>query len=1147
MRSSSIPPWIRRAALAAGLLALAPSTAYAGDTVSVSTNDGYGRILLTLTPPAHAQASTIGGVFTIAFDRKVAVDPSSIAQTLAPYISNAHIDSDGKTFRFALTQTVRLHTSTMGDKIAIDLMPATFAGTPPDLPAPPPPPPKAVDISTLEGLKVRTGSYPNFTRIVFDWPRNVPYTVFPGAGKLIVRFEAEARPDLSAIDKFQPPWVKNAGWHVENKGTVVEFETDADAGYHDFRDGTHVVIDVLAPKTDATAYSPPGTAKPTPTTLAANAPAAPSSPPAAASAKVAAAAPAKATSPAPAPAKTAVTTTVTTQQAQEIAAAAVKLNPQPAATAPVAAATTPAPTAATGQAAAPTPASDLTGPMQSATALATHNGITLTFAGAGTRPAAVFMRGLTAWIVIETPAGIDAVKLKAALGTLPAYVDASSGNGIITLRIGFNMPEQIAARDAGGDLKVAIAPQLNDVPTAIGFVRNQDDPRLASLSTLLPGADRSVAILDPVAGDALIIVPAAPGRAVIAPHAFVEFSLLQTASGLVVTPFVDDLDVQATNARVSITHQGGLSLTPPELPAPNSPSALARGGNGPCFLDFANWSKTDGKNFLDSERKLRQVAAHTSPQDATYARIALARFYLSNGFAAEALGLIDLLQASEPSLQADRQLQTMRAAADYMMGRYRDAHNDIAAAAFDGDRHAAFWRGLIEAALENWDGALAAFAESDSVMKLYPPEWQARARIAEAQTGLGKGTLEMVDAALTHLPAEMPKPETLNAELVRARLYAAESRYPVAAPLFDEVEKTGDERQAAQAIYYRTDAALISGAISPATAAEKLEQLRFRWRGDSLEMKSLRRLAAIYFAAQDWRRGLLTLRVATRNFPNDDLARQAQDDMRTAFANLFLKGQADKMPPVEALALFYDFIDLTPIGPDGDEMIRRMADRLAAVDLLEPAEDLLNYQVTKRLDGVARAQVATRLAMIDLMDKKPKQALATLRDTQLSTLPDDVNHQRLLLEARALGALKQWDLALDLISVDQAPDTARLRADLYWESGNWAIAGQKAEDLLAMRWSDPTPLTVDERDEVMRAAIAYSLANDQASLDRLRAHFTDKMKTTPDASSFAVVTQRIDLHGVAFRDTAGQIASIDTLDTFMKDFRRRYDSGSVTN
>jgi hypothetical protein len=247
------------------------------------------------------------------------------------------------------------------------------------------------------------------------------------------------------------------------------------------------------------------------------------------------------------------------------------------------------------------------------------------------------------------------------------------------------------------------------------------------------------------------------------------------------------------------------------------------------------------------------------------------------------------------------------------------------------------------------------------------------------------------------------------------------------------------------------------------------------------------------------------------------------------------------MSPVKALALFYDFIDLTPIGADGDEMIRRMADRLLAVDLLEPAAKLLDYQVNKRLDGVAQSQVAGRLAMVYLMDHKPKEALETLRATRIAGLPDDINHQRMILESRALAALKQWDAALDTIAVDEAPDSQRLRADIYWESGNWAVAGQKAEELLGADWDGPAPLSDSDRQEVMRAAIAYSLANDEASLDRLRAHFAAKMKASPDASAFAVVTQNIDAQGAAFRDLAGKIASIDTLENFMKDFRKHHD------
>ncbi len=159
-----------------------------------------------------------------------------------------------------------------------------------------------------------------------------------------------------------------------------------------------------------------------------------------------------------------------------------------------------------------------------------------------------------------------------------------------------------------------------------------------------------------------------------------------------------------------------------------------------------------------------------------------------------------------------------------------------------------------------------------------------------------------------------------------------------------------------KSLYYRTEAALKAGVMTSDAGIAALERLRFRWRGDLLEMKTLRKLASLYFAKLRWRDGLHTLRIAATAFPNDDISRKAQDDMRAAFAELFIGGRADKIPPVEALAIFYDFVDLTPIGADGDEMIRRMSERLVAQDLLGPAADLLSYQIDKRLDGVARAR-----------------------------------------------------------------------------------------------------------------------------------------------------------------------------------------------
>src|SRR6201999_6554 len=119
------------------------------------------------------------------------------------------------------------------------------------------------------------------------------------------------------------------------------------------------------------------------------------------------------------------------------------------------------------------------------------------------------------------------------------------------------------------------------------------------------------------------------------------------------------------------------------------------------------------------------------------------------------------------------------------------------------------------------------------------------------------------------------------------------------------------------------------------------------------------------------------------------------DEAATTFESLFLGGKGDALPPVEALGLFYDFRELTPIGRRGDEMIRRLTDRLVSVDLLDQAAELLQHQVDHRLQGAARSQVATRLAVIYLMNKKPDRALATINATRSPELPTEIRNQRL--------------------------------------------------------------------------------------------------------------------------------------------------------
>ncbi|MFQ5626412.1 MAG: hypothetical protein ACE5FM_07155, partial [Methyloligellaceae bacterium] len=157
---------------------------------------------------------------------------------------------------------------------------------------------------------------------------------------------------------------------------------------------------------------------------------------------------------------------------------------------------------------------------------------------------------------------------------------------------------------------------------------------------------------------------------------------------------------------------------------------------------------------------------------------------------------------------------------------------------------------------------------------------------------------------------------------------------------------------------------------------------------------------------------------------------------------------------------------------------------------------------------------------------------------------EDLQKNRNLLEARALGELGRSAAAIEILSTMDGEEVERLKADAYWSARNWKGVGRQIEKMLGGRWREVKPLSEQERFNVLRAAIGYSLAGDQFALDRIHRKFYSKLVKTPDADAFILVTKPITAKGVAFRNLAKEIAAIDTLDAFMKEFKARFERTS---
>ena len=282
--------------------------------------------------------------------------------------------------------------------------------------------------------------------------------------------------------------------------------------------------------------------------------------------------------------------------------------------------------------------------------------------------------------------------------------------------------------------------------------------------------------------------------------------------------------------------------------------------------------------------------------------------------------------------------------------------------------------------------------------------------------------------------------------------------------------------------------------------------LRFRRRGGAFELANIRALGQLYLSQGRYREALDAFRSAGKDLPDLPESVQLQADLAAAFRSLFLDGQADGLQPIQALALFYDFKELTPVGADGDAMVRRLTRRLVDVDLLPQAEELLKYQVDQRLDGVPKAQVATDLAVIYLMDKRPEDALDAINGSRTTALPNQLNLQRRIVAARALTGLGQFDLALEMLGGDNSPDATDARSEVVWRQRNWPASGAIFEKLLGDRYKTGGPLTATQEGQLLRAAAAYSLAADDASLARLRDRWTPFVASArnPDALRVAL-------------------------------------------
>ena len=342
----------------------------------------------------------------------------------------------------------------------------------------------------------------------------------------------------------------------------------------------------------------------------------------------------------------------------------------------------------------------------------------------------------------------------------------------------------------------------------------------------------------------------------------------------------------------------------------------------------------------------------------------------------------------------------------------------------------------------------------------------------------------------------------------------------------------------------RAELALISLGLSKgdtptSDAIKRLEDIRFRWRGDEIELSILRKLGDLYLASDDYRNGLSILRTAATHFAGNDQSKEITEQMTDAFTRLYLGGQADKLKPVTALALYDEFRELTPAGQKGDDIIQKLADRLVDVDLLHRAAQLLEHQIRFRLQAIPKARVGAKLALIQLLDRNPEAAIAALKSSEFPNMPLDVSDDRRRIRAKANFELGRRSEAISLLAGDISHEADLLKADIYWQGEDWAQAARILQRLVGNPPNENTTYDGEQARIVLNLAVALQLNNDRAGLKQLRALYGPAMQAGPLRDSFDFISRGSVGGATDISTITRQLSEVEHFDTFLANYRER--------
>ncbi len=645
---------------------------------------------------------------------------------------------------------------------------------------------------------------------------------------------------------------------------------------------------------------------------------------------------------------------------------------------------------------------------------------------------------------------------------------------------------------------------------------------------------------------------------------YVEFEILHSPLGLAILPKVDDLSITKTERGILITRPQGLAL------ASESDQQQAKifqsqkedvHGEGDEQHDehgkkedhnlykFKSWALGSTEEITKNQNALLAAFPDKSESRRVEDLITLGKMMLSHGLAAEALGYFDFAADELPGLVQSAEFKALRGAAYALDWKSEDALRDLLHKSLKDQDEVKYWTAYVLADLGDWQQAASVLPKDYKALYSYPNHIAHKLALSLAEVNLRAGKINIAKELLAFVGSsdeDISPPNLAALKYLQGEASRQQGDIEQTKELWQKLAGGDDDLYSVKAGLALTILESNEKKIDSNEVVDRLEGLRYAWRGDDLEAQVKYWLGKGYFDKDEFIVGLSIMRDAASVSGQTALARRIASDMAKTYTDLFMGPKLKDVPALEAVAIYEQFQELTPLGAQGNKLEQNLAEHLVRSNLLKRAAKMLSHQVNHRLSGEEKLRVAIRLAAIELKDDNPQKAVNALAKAneeirKLKDSPQKADQQKEieLLRIRAYAQNKEYDKSLSLLEkLEPSKTVSRLKADIAWKAGYWEQAAKHLNAVIIDENLTPeSNLTPEQADLILNRAIALNLSDKPIALANIRAKYTPLMTPTGKANQFEVITRPRRI--ISVDDREALLATVAEVEIF-KDFLESY-------